>query len=41
MLITLDFLLLRWKMPRKLFLSVLLKVDVLEWMESTKMKPNE
>ena len=40
-LTTLDFLLLKWKMPRKLFVSVLLKLEVLERMESTKMKSNE
>lgn len=34
MIFTLDFLLLKWKMPRKLFFSVLLKLEVLEQMES-------
>lgn len=38
---TLDFLLLKWKMPRKLFFFVLFKLEVLERMESTKMKLNE
>lgn len=39
--ITLDFLLLKWKIPRKPFLSALLKLEVLERMESTKIKSYE